>query len=394
MGIEQPLNLMRNMTVEQLQDVYIIASGEQLAGLDDVVEGDLSALMRIALEPSDDLPIERLYQARALILEIDPSVPHTLTRLATLRRDLPGLPIAAAIRDTQIGTIRMLMRHGIVDVLQLPFDAVELAERIADLLVMGGQPSDKGAQLCPLICLVGATGGVGSTTVLTHLAAAVAEHYGDPSRVCLVDLALQSGDVANYVGLETGGTVLDLLEAGDRVDAEVVHSAVADSGKGFSVLSAPKEIVPIEEIDPAKLLQLLGILRQNFSIVLVDLPPSWLGWTLSTAVSASRILLVTEQRVASLRKAKQVIELLSSLDIHPDRVEIVVNRMEKRLFQAIATNDIEDTLNRRIAATLASDGELVAAQTQGLLINESARRSRFYKDIAGLAETLVQGDGA
>ena len=59
-----------------------------------------------------------------------------------------------------------------------------------------------------VISVIGASGGVGKTTVATNLAASFAE-FG--LKTCLVDFSLQFGDVAMFTNVKPSFTVYDLL---------------------------------------------------------------------------------------------------------------------------------------------------------------------------------------
>ena len=91
------------------------------------------------------------------------------------------------------------------------------------------------------IAVLGAKGGVGTTTIAANLAA---ELRADASRgVVLVDLNLFLGDVGVHIGVEAGPTVLQVIAQGG-VDAD----ALARHPLGFSVLGLASDLsagVPI-----------------------------------------------------------------------------------------------------------------------------------------------------
>ena len=96
-----------------------------------------------------------------------------------------------------------------------------------------------------MVSVVQATGGSGATTTLTHLAEAMARLNPGSRGVCLIDLDLQGGDVASYLGLTPKVSVDVLLDAGSRLDAELMRSAITPTRHGFDFLAAPEAIRPM-----------------------------------------------------------------------------------------------------------------------------------------------------
>ena len=79
----------------------------------------------------------------------------------------------AAIQQADVSLVRTLIRQGITDVAALPFSPDELSSQILEALApLRDEPKDSDLGL--VTAVVRSSGGCGSTTVLTHLAAALA----------------------------------------------------------------------------------------------------------------------------------------------------------------------------------------------------------------------------
>lgn len=367
--------------------LFIVASTAEIDPLRQAWAQEMPPSAFVALPPEADVPGDVIAAAKVLVLEVDPADRESLRRLSQVRSQREGLPIIAALKGANVSLVRALVRQGVSDVAVLPFDEEELAAQILDALARANTILPD-PTLAPLTAVVRSTGGCGTTTVLVHLAAAVARDTG--RKVCVLDLDMQCGDVAAYLGLPARLTVTDLLEAGDRIDAELLRSALTDSGQGFSVIAAPEQITPLETVDVDHLLRLVQLARREFDHVFVDLPADWTNWALSIATTASDLLLVTGLSIGSLRQAKRRLAFFGSVGIDRDRVRVVVNRVERRLFKAIGVNEVRGTLGAEVLATLNEEGPaLSAAQDQSLLITAVSRKSRFDADIAGLAKAIV-----
>lgn len=368
--------------------LVIAASPERLAELHAQASASLLAgVTQIALHDSSGLEDERLANANLVVLEVEPSNPTSLSRLTTLRKKRPDLPVIAALSNATLSVVQTIVRQGVADVVALPFVASELVQACVNGAVSQEPAAPARAALAPLIAVVRATGGGGVTTIATHLAG---ELGSTASRgCCLIDLDIQSGSVADYLAIRPRRTISDLLEAEDRVDRDLFQSVVEKHQSGLAVIAAPEEIIPLEMINPDQLLRILDIARREYEWVVLDLPSSWTNWNLSTVLAASKVLVVVEMNIPSLRQAKRRLQLFNSVGVKPDAVEIVVNRLEKRLFKTISLSDVEASLGCPVLSGVHAAGdEVSAAQDQGLLTGQVARRSRFNADIVKLAAEL------
>lgn len=384
-----------SMAVSLPADVYVVANPSEI---DRLRAGSgmrrLAEFQSVALAASEPVPADVIAKAFLLVIEVDPSDRVSMRRIAQVRNARPGLPLVVALHDANVSAVRTLVRQGVDDVATIPFDLEELSSQLLDLAAQVRNDATAQLPLSPLVSVVRSTGGSGATTVVTHLAAALAAHSGRPNGACLIDLDIQFGNVGASLGKSAKTTVIDLLDAGDRLDAEFFASAAVDSGRGFDIVVAPKPITPLETVDVDQLIHLLSIARRAYGSVLVDFPANWTNWTLSTALASTDLVLVTDLTIPGLRQAKRRLELFDAVGVPRERVRIVVNRVEKRLFKTIGVDEVRQTLGHPVYATLAAEpGTLPGAQDQGLLSWEANRRSKFASDVSALADQLAKGWG-
>lgn len=373
-------------------ELCIIASEQHIADLRSAPAlKRLGTITFIALEPAAPLPEDYLRGQRVLVIEVDPSNPDSLARVRNLREGYPALKVIVAIARASVALVRTLVRQGIFDVTELPFNPDELASQILDASSADAEVLEL-TSLAPLYLVAGSVGGVGATGVLTHLAAALAEAGKGKLRVCVADLDLQAGEVAAYAGISAPATIASLIEAGDRIDGELVSSAILETRHGFAVVAAPDTILPLDIVDSDHIELIVTALRRKFDIVLLDMPSAWTNWSLSLATDATGILMVADSSISSLKQARRRIDLFESIGISRDNVQVIANRTERRLFRAVGTEDIAHALRAEVVATLSDEGAaLRAAQDQGALLQETVGRNAFVKGVAGLAANLLAG---
>lgn len=367
--------------------VHVVAQATTLAEIDALADH----LTAVACSVDDPLPINDLAAASIVVIEVDPASRNSLKRIDLLRNDFPHVPVIAGLAEVDIATSRQLLRRGVSDIIALPFSIDELVAAIVDTGKKLDEQGEARVVLAPFIAVLQTIGGSGSTTIATHLAAQMAKDMGEGRRSCVIDLDLQSGDVASYLGGTPRMTLEDLLEAGDRLDEELVLSVAIQTHEMVDVIAPPTEIVPIESIDFEKLARVINIIRRNYDIVFVDLPGSFTNWSLSTVFAANLTIVVGTLTIPSLRHAKRQIDFLISMGKPRDSIQFVLNKVERGLFKAIDTGDAAEAIKHPVLATVSEEAaSLSEAQDQGKLVYSVSKRGRFNKDIVQLAN-LVAG---
>ena len=370
----------------------VVASDFHARTLTQTPPATLPGLNVAELRAGEPILDDLLDDVALVVVEVDPRNSSSMQRIGHIRDKRPGLPIVAAIDGASVSLVRALLRQGVSDVVSLPFDQEELLQVILDTVANKMASVSETATLAPTVAVIRSLGGCGATSIATHLAADLAAHDDSGRGAVIADLDLQFGSVADYLGLRPRATFGDLLGADTRLDEELLRSVAADAGGGLSVIAAPETIMPLESVETDDVLRVIRLLRQQFGYVVLDLPANWTNWTLSAASAANAIVLVVELSIASLRQAQRRLELLHSVGIDERAIEIVVNRVENRLFRTIGLDDVAKTLGHQVTGAVSLETPaLNTAQNQGVLLGKVARKSKFAQDIARMSETLRAG---
>ena len=194
--IDETLDMNAQSAIYIPTGVAVVARPEALDALAPI-EADIDA---IPVSPNSMPPRARIEDAELLVLEVDPADRSSIERLDGVRQNFPDMPVIAAVRALDVAASRALMRRGVADFVELPFQIEELLAAIADVHRVQLQRSDNPADLATFIVVTKSIGGAGSTTIATHLAAALAEARSDYGKACVIDCDLQSGDVGAYLG--------------------------------------------------------------------------------------------------------------------------------------------------------------------------------------------------
>lgn len=368
--------------------LLVMSEAEMAAAALDAVDASAMPILLKTLAADAEIPSAALAGASILVLEVSPANTASMERLSAVRALYPDLPVIAAVRDANLPLVRALLKQGVRDVIGLPLPHAELVEILRETsLELSAVPGAEVA-LGQLVTIMKSIGGVGATTIATHLGSELAARNTGRG-VCVIDLDLQFGDAASYLGLSNQLSVADLLDAGSRIDGELLRSVATTTDAGLHVIAAPIDMMPIEAVNADQILRIIDLARQQFDYVVVDLPTNWTNWALSLVARSTAIFLIVELSVGSLRQAKRQLQLLNSQDIQGSHVHVVANRVEKRLFRAIDLDSAALALGHPVDLSIHNDHPLVrAAHDQGVLIQQIRAKSKIVGDIAAFLPRL------
>ena len=195
------------------------------------------------------------------------------------------------------------------------------------------------------IAILGAKGGVGTTTIAANLAAELANA---PNRsVLLVDLNLFLGDVGLHVGVEQEPTVMQWIhDRSQTTDPE----AIPKHRLGFSVLGLAPDLSDADDVVAEEVLSLLERTRKCFDVVVIDCGTDLNETSLTACRYAdSRLLVTTEQR-PSLMGAKRRLEILKELEIPGKTALGVINRAHNE--SGVSAAAVESAIGLQVIARI------------------------------------------
>jgi len=287
------------------------------------------------------------------------------------------------------------MRAGAHDVVPLPLRIEDLEASLGPVREeLARREGAAAACNAKLVSVIKSVGGVGATALTTQLALRFAAHEARFGRdACLIDLDVQFGDVAFQLGLQPRLSVIDLLEAGGRLDGALLRATTTEHSGGLKVIPAPTDMLPLEGVSNDHMLQIVELATREYGTVFVDLPSNWTNWSLSLVARSDLVLLITVLTVAGVNQAKRQLNLLKSQDLSNVDVRVVVNRVDKTLARTVRPSDVCEALGRDISFMVSNDFALMRnAIDRGVSIDQIKRKSALGKDLdnldAGIAAAL------
>src|SRR5437016_11655158 len=219
------------------------------------------------------------------------------------------------------------MRMGGSDFLPQPLKRAEFNDAMTRLEEHLQRMHRQGRQFGRMYTFLGVKGGMGTTTAAVNFAALCAR---ENKSTVLVDLDMDSGDAACYLGLRHQYSLADVVENLDQLDQAMLDGIVARDPLGFSVLCAPTEFERAQMIGEQHLREIGTFLIERHDVVIVDgsraLDPLLLG---CLELSESIFVVLTPEFPA-VRNAQHYLGALARAGYGHEAVKLVVNRYEKR----------------------------------------------------------------
>ena len=234
----------------------------------------------------------RLTGVVPVVVVLGPSCDNP-TDMATIERLIVGNPALGVIlvaEQLHAATLHQAMRLGIRDVIALGNEAVELPDAVRRVAlgldysanrsvpppaaVRSGYddtptaPNSPSGSLGKVITVFSTKGGAGKSVLATSLAVTLAQRSAGP--VCLVDADLQFGDVSVMLKLTPQHTIVDAVQAIDRMDAGYLEQLLmTHEPSGLRVLAAPLEPAFAENVKIGlQTLRLLGTPMEKVRLIL------------------------------------------------------------------------------------------------------------------------------
>lgn len=296
-----------------------------------------------------------------------------------LRRQFPVSGVVIVARAMDPAVMLEAMRLGVNEWVAEPITAAELDAAIRRV----ARPVERAAA-GKTFAIMGAKGGLGSTTVAVNLATALRKATSQPTLV--MDLHLTHGDASVYFGVEPRFSVLDALENIHRLDETYFKGLVTATKAGPDLLSSSDRAL-IGSVDVARVRQLIEFASTVYRYVVLDCPRS--DATLIEALdAASTVVIIANQELATLRNATRIASALRQR-CGAHRVKLALSRLDPSA--DISRQDVERVLGGPVKYTFPSDYRTsLGALNRGeplILQNHSSLAfsfEEFARDVADL----------
>jgi pilus assembly protein CpaE len=290
-----------------------------------------------------------------------------------------GTRVIVIGRINDITLYRELVRRGVSDYVIAPINTIDVVRSICGLF-----SSPEAKAVGRIIAVVGAKGGVGSSTVAHNVAWAIARDLALDSVVADLDLAFGTAGLDYNQDPPQG--IADAVFSPDRVDTAFIDRLLSKCTDHLSLLAAPATLDRVYDFGAEAFDAIFDTLRASMPCIVLDVPHQWSGWTKRALVAADDILIVAAPDLANLRNTKNIFDLLKASRPNdrpplyclnqvgvPKRPEINVAEFAK----AIESDPIASIpFDAQMFGAAANNGQMIAE------IAESHRSTEMFRQIA------------
>ena len=352
---------------------------------DIVVDGVLSTLA-----PGSD----SLYNTEAdvLVVACGPESSAAVGLIEWWTNHYPDRPSVVLCSGTANGFVQRAFAAGADDLIMLDAGPVvtdasanELAFALHKAVVRKIAPADQDPSLATMICVLGPKGGIGKTMVACNLALTLLSRR---SRVVLVDLDLQFGDVTLSLGLRPERTIYDLATSGGSLDANKVDAFLITHHTGLKVLAAPIRPDQTGAISTEFMTDVISVLRSEYEYIVIDTPPSFSPEVIAAVDLSTFVVMVGMLDALSLKNAKLGLETLDLMGYPNERVRVVLNRANTSV--GITNRDVANILERSPEVLIPSSRDITTSVNEGNPIVLSQKNSDAARSFNALADLFYK----
>jgi pilus assembly protein CpaE len=242
-----------------------------------------------------------------------------------------------------------------------------------------------------IIHLIGAKGGVGTTTVAVNLAMILARIKNSGS-VALVDLNTVFGEIPLFLSVKPTYHWGQIAKNVDRLDSTFLLNAMTKHTSGVHILPPPSYLNGHPPLTVDIMERLLGAMKNTFDFIIVDGGQSLDGPALKAVEMSDKILLITLLSLPCLHNTKNLLKSLAGLTVQKDRLRLVINRYLKK--SDISIKEAEESVRNEIFWNIPNDYKTtMSAINRGMPLHDISPKAGISKNLEALTDTLIEGDG-
>jgi pilus assembly protein CpaE len=327
-----------------------------------------------------------------VLLALEEPPMRGLSTAEALIQQMPDTPLLVYSSSQETLLMRQAMRAGARDFLEKPLNARELRTAIHSVLAQEEQRqlarwAEQSAHTArgTVITVAGAKGGIGKTTLAANLAVALRQVTNQ--EVAIVDGDAQFGDIAVMLTLDVERSVADLARNEVEINRQTIEPYLVRHECGVDALTAASEPDDWRALQSQHISQIAESLSQSHEWVILDTPGTMSEVVAASLNEAAIVLLVSSLDVSSIKDTRTALRILESWAVGPDRVRLIVN--DNTRAAAVTPEDVERACGMEISRLITHDAQVGLSVQTGIPIVLSNPRSRFSREVVGLAESIA-----
>lgn len=322
----------------------------------------------------------------------------------------PPTPILVVAPAGDVEARIAFLEVGADDVIPAGFSPSEIESRVMALLIRAGRvrPESTTTGMGHLIAFFSPKGGVGTTTLAVNTAVLLAgggrapggrEASGavisTPSRVLLMDLDLQFGQVATHLNLQPRYDISVLADDDAALaDSDLARTYLTAHSSGVQVLPAAPRPESDFGITLDHLQRIVTTLRPSFDHVVVDLGSKLDQRSLWVLEQADAQVFILFPEIAALRAMSLLSAFLNDSAATLDaRAHVVINHIFPK--ELLKSRDVENLLRTKPAAEVPyTEVDMIRSVNEGVPIVISRPTTPASVALRRIAQAVIGVDHA
>jgi len=372
--------------MQQLTFITLTKNGESLNELRDALANSGRAHLLANCESNDKIlaDVPRLRPSAAIIeVGIDNS-DRDFALIRQLVAANPDTAIITAAREALPALILGSMRSGAREFLQLPISGDEFQTVLDGVGAFCSALQNSSKKHGRVVAVFSGKGGAGVSFFGTNLAAAMGVS------TLVVDLNLQAGDAASFLGVNPKYSLTDFVHNRTRLDDALMSSLVTPHSVNLAVLPAPLEAHEAEDVKPEDVSEILYLLGQRYERIVLDLPHTFDPVTVAALDLADDVLVVMTLDIPGIRGTKRAMKVFERLGYAREKIHVVVNRWSKGI--DVELKKVEAHLGERLIGFVPNDYKKVMDSINlGRPLVQSDPNSKTTVEIRRIAQLVSNG---
>lgn len=295
----------------------------------------------------------------------------------------PGTKVVVIGHVNDIQLYRELIRRGVSDYLVAPFGVLDLLRTLSELYAAAGS-----AALGRTMAIVGAKGGVGASTVAHNVAWAIARDLG--ASTVIADLDIAFGTAGLDFNQDPPQGIADAVFAPERLDANMLDRLLSRCSENLSLLAAPAMLDRTIDLGDDAFDLLFDLLRASVPCIVLDVPHLWSGWAKRALINADEVAVVAAPELASLRNAKNLVDLLRATRPNDSVPRLILNQVGLPKRPEIEASEFAKALGVGVLSSIPFDAQLFGtAANNGQMIAEVQASGKVAEAFVQIATALT-----
>jgi pilus assembly protein CpaE len=206
----------------------------------------------------------------------------------------------------------------------------------------------------------------------------------------IVDLDLAFGTAGLNFNQDPLQGIADALSQPDRLDPVLMDRMMAKHTDHLSLFAAPATLDQDYEISSDAFEEVISKIRAAAPYVVLDLPHAWGVWKRRMLMTSDDLVIVAEPDLASLRNAKNIVDLVRLARPNDSPPRVVLNKVGLPGRPEIPLKDFTEALGIPLTLSIPFDAKVFGqAANNGQMVADVGAKSKSAEAIDQLTRMVL-----